>query len=85
MVSQTREEIEQLLDAGTWLTSGQIRVLLAQPGRLAGRTTVWRRLQRSDMRYRETLGGNKEYHPEDVGRLLNESRRVRGGQDPAAS
>ena len=91
MASQTPEEIEQLLDGGgetAWLTSGQIRVLLGRDGRLAGRTTVWRRLTRPDMRYRETLGGNREYHPEDVRRLLDESRRVHGGgeggQTPSA-
>jgi IS30 family transposase len=75
MVSQTPSEIERQLDGGAWLTSGQITTLLGR-----GRTTIWRRLRRSDMRWRETPGGNREYNPEDVRRLLAESRRVHGGE-----
>jgi hypothetical protein len=86
VASQTPSEIEQLLDGGNWLTSGQIRILLSPGGgRLRGRTTVWRRLQKPDMRYRETPGGQREYHPEDVRRLLDESRQVRGGGGQAPS
>lgn len=78
MVSQTPDEIEAQLDAGTWLTSGQITTLLGR-----GRTTVWRWLNDLDeagaMRYRETQGGVREYHPEDVRRMVDDARRVRGG------
>jgi IS30 family transposase len=75
MVNQTPEELQRLLDRGDWLTSGQIATLLGR-----GRTTMWRRLQRPDMRYQLSPGGQKAYHPEDVRRLVAEAREVRGGE-----
>ena len=75
MVSQTPSEIEQLLDGNAWLTSGQIAALLGR-----SRSTMWRRLRKPDVHWRATPGGVKEYDPEDVRRLLDESRRVHGGE-----
>lgn len=74
MVKQSPAEIESLLDGGAWLTSGQIATLVAR-----GRTTIWARLQRGDLRSRNTPGGRSEWHPEDVRRLVDELRQVHGG------
>jgi len=73
MVKQTPDELEDMLADGAWLTSGQIATLLGR-----GRTTIWRRLQRDDMRSRKTPGGQSEWHPEDVRRIVAEARTVHG-------
>jgi IS30 family transposase len=74
MVQQTPDDIERELDAGAWLSSGQISTLLHR-----GRTTIWRRLQRGDIRSRQTPGGRSEWHPEDVRKLVDELRTIHGG------
>jgi IS30 family transposase len=74
MVNQTPEELQRLLDGGAWLTSGQIATLVGR-----GRSTIWRRLVRGDIRWQESPGGQKAYHPEDVRSLVAELRAVHGG------
>lgn len=73
MVKQTADELERMLGQDAWLSSGQIATLLGR-----GRTTIWRRLQADDMRSRKTPGGQSEWHPDDVRRLLAEARKVHG-------
>lgn len=74
-VRQTPDEIERELAADVWLSSGQIGTLLVLP-----RTTIWRRLQRGDIRSRPTPGGHSRWHPEDVRKLVDELRQVHGGE-----
>jgi hypothetical protein len=74
MVKQTPDEIEQLLAADAWLSSGQIGTLAGVP-----RTTIWRRLQRGDIRSKDTAGGHSRWHPEDVRKLVDELRQIHGG------
>jgi hypothetical protein len=74
MVKESAEEVEQMLAAGTWLKSGRIAKLVGRD-----RTTIWARLKQDDMRFRLTPGGQKEFHPEDVRRLVDELREVHGG------
>jgi len=74
-MAETPAQIEARLDAGEWLTSGQITTLLGR-----GRTTIWRRLQRGDIRSRQTPGGHSEWHPKDVRKLVDDLRHVHGGE-----
>lgn len=81
MTSQDPTELERKLDAGEWLSPGQVAALLG-----VGRSTVTRRLNDGTLRYRRRGGGiQRVCDPADVRRLLDESRRVHGGDSPAPS
>lgn len=59
--------LQARLAAGDWLQVGAIAALTGR-----GRTTVheWLTSGRVPMRYRETLGGQRSYHPDDVRALV---------------
>jgi excisionase family DNA binding protein len=57
-----------------WLSPG---VVAKQLG--VGRTTVHEMLNRGQIRYRETPGGHRRCHPDDVRAALTERRRLRRG------
>ncbi len=70
--------LERRLDAGEWLSPGEVAVLLG-----LGRTTVHGLLESGRIGFRLTTGGAKRQHrrcdPADVRRLLNERREVHRG------
>ena len=85
MASHTPSELERRLDAGEWLSGGQVATLLG-----VGRSTIQRRMADGTLKWRRRGGGiQRVCDPADVRRLLDESRRVHGGdsetagQDPA--
>jgi len=73
-VPHAREQATAALEAGAWLTLGQIAALIGY-----SRSTAWRRLRRGDLRYRTSPGGQRSYHPDDVRALVAETQRQHGG------
>jgi excisionase family DNA binding protein len=81
MVSQDPSELERRLDAGEWLSPGQVASLLG-----TSRSTVTRRINDGTLRYRRRAAGiQRVCNPEDVRRLLDAAREVRGGDGQAPS
>ena len=73
MVKESAEEIERMLAADAWLKSGRIAKLLGRD-----RSLVWSWLQAADLRFRQTMGGQKEYHPDDIRAFVAKMRQVHG-------
>ena len=76
MVEQSAEEIRKLLDAGTWLSTGQVAKLFG-----ADPSTIHRWIKAGRIKFRRTPGGFRECAPADVQALLTEYETVRGGPD----
>lgn len=76
-MADTPEEIERRLDAGEWLTIGDVSVLLK-----VDRSTAHRMLKTQPpmirYRFRAGPGRYRELHPEDVRRELDQRREVHG-------
>jgi excisionase family DNA binding protein len=74
-VIEDQAALERRLDAGEWLSPGEVAKLLGQ-----SRTTVHTLLKDGRIKYSLTTGGHERQHrrcdPADVRRLLDERRRV---------
>lgn len=88
---QERADIERRLRAGEWLKIGELMILFANPnGKPAGRSSVDRWLrngatfgkERIKIRYKADPSGDRYSHPEDIARVLEESRKIRTFEHP---
>jgi excisionase family DNA binding protein len=73
-----KTDLERRLAGGEWLRVGAVAALLGQ-----GRTTIHDRIKAGRIRYKETIGGWRLLHPEDVQRLLDETRLIHQDSPPA--
>lgn len=75
MGDDERAELERRVRAGEWLKTGAVAKLLG-----IGRTKAHALVTKGVIRHRVMAGGVQRLaNPEDVIRLLEESREVRGG------
>jgi hypothetical protein len=83
VVMDDAEAVERRLDAGEWLRTGDIAILFGvdpgTPHRWLVRGVKLASGERFRIRYRRTAGGQRHCNPADVRRLLDETRRERGG------
>lgn len=80
MVEDERADLERRVRDGEWLKAGAVAKLLG-----IGRTKAHSLLSSGAIRHRRVAGGvQRTANPEDVLRLLEDSRKVRGGEPPAA-
>jgi hypothetical protein len=88
---QEKAEIEQRLRDGEWLKIGELMVLFANPnGKPAGRSSVDRWIRngatfgttRIKIRYTTDPAGDRYSHPEDIARVLEETRKIRTFEHP---
>jgi hypothetical protein len=72
-VPQDRDALQARLDAGEWLRIGAIAILTGR-----GRSTIqdWLVSGKVQPRYRESLGGQRSYHPDDVRALVDRVTKV---------
>lgn len=72
---QDRAALQARLDRGDWLRIGAIAALTGR-----GRSTIndWLTKGQAQMRYVETLGGQRSYHPDDVRALIARVTTVHG-------
>lgn len=71
-------EIERRLNAGEWLTPGEVGVLFGRD-----RTTIHRWLQQGWARTRKSFGGHRVTNPDDVQLRLTEWREEHDDSPPA--
>lgn len=64
-------DVQRQLDAGVWLRPGAAAKLF---GTDRWQIDDW--IKAGKFRYRRTVGGHREVHPEDVRALLDERQRV---------
>lgn len=70
--------LERRLDAGDWLRTGEVAALLG-----VSRGTIHNWVKAGTIGHKRKGGGiQRVCNPEDVRRLLNQSRQVHGGTDP---
>lgn len=73
-----RADLERRVRAGEWLKTGSVAKLLG-----IGRTKAHTLITKGVIRHRITAGGVQRLaNPEDVLRLLEESRQIRGSEQP---
>lgn len=72
---QDRDALQARLDAGEWLRIGAIAILTGR-----GRSTIqdWLVSAKVRLRYTESLGGQRSYHPDDVRALIARVTTVHG-------
>lgn len=79
MGNDERAELERRVRNGEWLKTGPVAKLLG-----IGRTKAHMLVSSGVIRHRTVAGGVQRLaNPEDVLRLLEESREVRGSASPA--
>jgi hypothetical protein len=75
VVKESKDELELMLAAGEWLSTGQIGVLAGW-----SRSTAHRTLSTdASLRYRRSPGGQRKWNPDDIRRLLAATQTVHGG------